>query len=146
MFSLYLEIHSTTNFRSLLVCLLSFFDEFSLSKRLLSSAKWCTVEDSTALWKSLMKRIKGIGANIDPWGTPILIVLSKELVLLIVVCCFLSSRNDLNHLTYHIFHSTQVYLKVYHDLLCWRPFRSQKILHKQIFQNQNFASFFCYFY
>ena len=97
-FRLFARIHWITNFRSLLMCLLSFFNEFSVSKRLVSSAKWCTVEKSTALWKSLIKRIKRIGSNIDPWGTPILISLSEDLVLLIVVCCFLPSRNDLSHL------------------------------------------------
>ena len=97
-FSLFAGIHWTTNFRSLLMGLLSFFNEFSVSKRLVSSAKWCNVEKSTALWKSLMKRIKRIGLNINPWGTPILTSLSEDLVLLIVVCYFLPSRNDLSHL------------------------------------------------
>ena len=45
-----------------------------------------------------MKRIKQIGPNVDPWGTPILIGSSKDLALLIVVCCFLTSSNDLKHL------------------------------------------------
>ena len=45
-----------------------------------------------------MKRIKKIEPNIDPWGTLVLIGLSEGLAFLIVVCCFLSSRNDLSHL------------------------------------------------
>ena len=45
-----------------------------------------------------MKRIKRIGPNIDPWETSILIGLSKDLALFIVVWCFLSPRDDLNHL------------------------------------------------
>ena len=45
-----------------------------------------------------MKRIKITGPNIDPWGTPIIIGLSEDLALLIVVCCFLSSKDDLTHL------------------------------------------------
>ena len=94
-FSLFAWIHWTINFRHLLIHLLSFFNEFSVNKRLVSSAKWCTVEKSTALWKSLMERIKRIGPNINPWG---LKVQSGDLVLLIVVWCFLSSRNDLSHL------------------------------------------------
>ena len=46
-----------------------------------------------------MKRIKIIELNIDPWGTPILKGMSEDLVLLVAVYCFLSSRNDLNHLS-----------------------------------------------
>ena len=57
------------------------------------------MENSTASWKSLMKRIKIIEPNIDPWGTPILIGMSEDLVFLIAVCSFLSSKNDLNHLS-----------------------------------------------
>ena len=84
------RINWTTNFRSLLTYLLSFLNEFPVSKRLESSAKWCTVGKlKTSLWKPLMKRIKRIGPIIDPWGTPILISLSEDLILLIVVCCFL---------------------------------------------------------
>ena len=45
-----------------------------------------------------MKRIKKIEPRIDPWGNPILKGLSEDLALLIVVCDFLSSRNDLSHL------------------------------------------------
>ena len=89
------RINWTTNFRSLLICLLSSFNEFSVSKRFVLSAKWCTMEQSTALWKSLIKRI---GPNINPCGTPILTSLSEDLVLLIVVCYFLPSMNDLSHL------------------------------------------------
>ena len=73
------QIHRTTNFRSLFMCLLSFLNGFSVSKRLVSSAKWCTVENSTALWKWLMKRIKGIGSNTDPGGTPIITGLLEDL-------------------------------------------------------------------
>ena len=96
--SVFARIHWATEFRSLLMCLLSFFNEFLVSRRLVSSAKWCTVEISATLWRSLMKSIKRIGRNINPWGTPMLIGLSKDLYLLIVACCFQSSRNDLNHL------------------------------------------------
>lgn len=45
-----------------------------------------------------MKIIKRIGPNIDPWEAPILTGLSENLALLIVVCCFQSSRKDLNYL------------------------------------------------
>ena len=41
--------------------------------------------------------------------------------------------------------STQVSLKVYHSLLCRSTFRSLKVLHKQIFQNHNFAYYFLLF-
>ena len=44
------------------------------------------------------------GPNIDPWGTPILIGLSEDVALLKVICCFLSSRNDINHLLNHLSH------------------------------------------
>ena len=141
--SLLARIHWTTNFRSLLMCLLSFFNEFSVSRRLVSPAKWCTVEKSTALWKSLIKRIKRIGPNIKPLGNPILISLSEDLVFLMVVCCFLPSRNDLSHL-FDLF--AHVSLKVYHDLLCRRLFWSLKMLQKQIFQNHNLAWFFLLFW
>ena len=43
--------------------------EFSRSKRLVSSGKWCTLENSTASWNWLMKRIKKIGPNINLCGT-----------------------------------------------------------------------------
>ena len=64
-----------------------------------------------------MKRIKKIGPNIDPWGTLILTGLSEDLALLIVICCLLFSRNDLNHL-FDLSCISQVSFKVYHDLLC----------------------------
>ena len=44
------------------------------------------------------------GPNIDPWGTPILIGLSEDVALLKVICCFLSSRNNINHLLNHLSH------------------------------------------
>ena len=58
------------------------------------------MENLTAFWKSLMKIIKTIEANIDPWVTPILIGLSEDRALLILVCCFLSPMND--YLAYSI--------------------------------------------
>ena len=36
-------------------------------------------------------------------------------------------------MTYHVFHSALGSLKVYYDLLCQMPFKSLKILQKQIF-------------
>ena len=54
------------------------------------------MENSAALWKSLMKRIKRIGPTMDPWRTPVFLVLSEDLALLKLVCYFLSTRNDLN--------------------------------------------------
>ena len=54
--------------------------------------------------------------------------------LFILVCCFFTPRNDLNHL-FDVFHITKVSLKGHHDLLCQWPFGSLKILHKQIFQD-----------
>ena len=48
--------------------------------------------------------------------------------LFILVCCFFTPRNDLNHL-FDVFHITKVSLKGHHDLLCQRPFGSLKILH-----------------
>ena len=45
-----------------------------------------------------MKIIKRVGPNIGPWEALILTGLSEDLALLIVVCCFQSSRKDLNHL------------------------------------------------
>ena len=52
-----------------------FFNEFQVSMR--SSAK-CSVENSTVLWKLLIKRIKRIGPDIDSWGPPTLTGLSES--------------------------------------------------------------------
>ena len=64
--------------------------------------------------------------------------------LFILVCCFFTPRNDIKHL-FDVFHGTKVSLKGHHDLLCQRPFRSLKILHKETFQNCNVAQFFLLF-
>lgn len=73
MFSLNLEIYGklkfitltqwTTNFRSILISLLSFFhglSKLSVSNRLVPCAKWSTVENSTALWMSLILIYKSL--------------------------------------------------------------------------------------
>ena len=71
--------------------LLIFFNEFPVSKR-------CRRLQNYAVWRSQeLKKIKRIGPNIDRWGALILISLSEDLVLLIVVCCILTSSNDLSH-------------------------------------------------
>ena len=64
--------------------------------------------------------------------------------LFILVCCFFTPRNDLNHL-FDVFNITKVSLKGHHDLLCQRPFGSLKILNKQIFQDYNVAKCFLLF-
>ena len=46
-------IYSTTSFRSLFMYLFIFLSDFLIRSILVSSAKWCTVLNSTTLWNSL---------------------------------------------------------------------------------------------
>ena len=39
-----------------------------------------------------MYKVNSIGPRIDPWGTPTVILLTPDLVLFIVINCFLSFR------------------------------------------------------
>ena len=54
-FFLYFSFNLLKSMEQLILGLLMCLNEFSVSKRLVSSAKWCTVENSTVLFKSLKK-------------------------------------------------------------------------------------------
>ena len=96
--SLFALIQSTANFKSLLICLLIFLSDLSMRSRFVSSAKWCTELNSTALCRSLINKIKRRGPRTDPRGMPSLIGFSADLLLWTLVNCFLCCRKDWNHL------------------------------------------------
>ena len=68
--SLFALTHSTTNCKSLLICLFIFSIDLSVRIRLVASAKWWTELNSTALCKSLINKINKRGPKTDLWGIP----------------------------------------------------------------------------
>ena len=91
-------IHSAKSFRSLFMYLFTFLSDFLIRIILVSSAKWCTVLNSTTLWRSLINNMKRRGPRTDPCGTPYFNFLLSDWVLLILVDCILSLRNERNKL------------------------------------------------
>ena len=81
-------------FKSLLICLLIFLSDLSVRSRFVSSAKWCTELNSTALCRSLISQVRRRGPRTDPWGTTYLIGFSADLRPCTLVNCFVSSRKD----------------------------------------------------
>ena len=64
-----------------------FLSDFSMRSIFVSSAKWCTVLDSTTIWTSLINKMKRRGPRTDPCGTPYFSSLLSDCVLLILVNC-----------------------------------------------------------
>ena len=62
--------HVVKCFKSWLMCLFIFFKELSTSSKLVSSAKWCTLLNFKALFRSLMYIKKSSGPRIEPCGIP----------------------------------------------------------------------------
>ena len=58
------------SFRSWLICLFIFLKELSTSSKLVSSAKWCTLLNFMAWFRSLMYIRKSSGPRTEPCGTP----------------------------------------------------------------------------
>ena len=61
-----------------------------------SSANIPGVENSKQFGRSLMYKRKSSGPKIDPWGTPLLIILLSDIVLLTTQHCVLFWRYDFN--------------------------------------------------
>ena len=96
--SLFALIYSTTSFKSLFICIFIFFVDLSVRIRLVSSAKWWTELNSTALCKSLINNINRRGPKADPCGTPYFKYFLLDWHLFTVVNCILSFRYDWNQL------------------------------------------------
>ena len=82
--SLFALIHSTTSFKSLFICLFIFFIDLSVRIRLVSSAKWWTELNSTALCKSLISNINRRDPKTDPCGAPYLKYFFARLALIYI--------------------------------------------------------------
>ena len=72
--------------RSWLFLFISFKEELTY-KILVSSAKWCTDENSIGLLRSLKYIRNSRGPNIEPWGMPNSILESSDCLLTVVNCC-----------------------------------------------------------
>ena len=66
-------------FKSVLISLLSFLMELVRNKRLVSSAKWWTLQNLTALCKSFIYIKNKRGLRTDPCGTPYPVEKREEL-------------------------------------------------------------------
>ena len=62
-----------------------------------SSAKKLTLECCTQPWRSLMNKMKRIGPNTVPWGTPLMMLARTDRWPSRTTHCFLSVRNEQIH-------------------------------------------------
>ena len=88
-----------------------FFSDFLMRSILVSLAEWYTVLNSTTLWRSLKNNMKSRGPRTDPCGTSHFNSLLYDCVLLILVNCILSLRNERNQLL-----SLQVLLRLFYQI------------------------------
>ena len=68
----------TRCFKSALTCLFSFLIELLRHNRLVSSAKWWTLQNFIAWLRSFIYNKNSRGPKTDPWGTPQFIVVRPE--------------------------------------------------------------------
>ena len=96
--SLFAQIHWTTNFKSLCICLFIFFIDLSLRIRLVSSAERWTELNSTDLYKSSINKINRRGPKTDPCGTQYIKYFLLDWHLFTAVNCILSFRYNWSQL------------------------------------------------
>ena len=86
----------TRCFKSALTSLFSFLIELPRHNRLVSSAKWWTLQNFIDWFRSFIYNKKSKGSRTDPWGTPQFIAARPESYPFINTYCLWLDRYDLN--------------------------------------------------
>ena len=84
--------HLVGSFKSWLISLFVFFKELCISSKLVLSAKWCTLLNYKAWFRSLMYIKKSSGPRTEHCGTLNSIKALSDVWPLTVTCCFLLVR------------------------------------------------------